>query len=111
MYADTFDDPERGIVQMAAAKYDIIVLDMLMPKMDGVETAKEILRRYGNKTPMVLFSSAAHFPPERKKDQSIFAAVLDKPIKQDYFYKMLVDKLSAVEKAKNPEPVLLIPTK
>ncbi len=60
---------------------------------------------------MVLFSSAAHFPLERKKDQSIFAAVIDKPIKQDYFYKMLVDKLSAVEKAKKPETVFVDPNK
>lgn len=108
MYTDTFDVPQQGIDNIAGNNYDIIILDMLMPHMDGVQTANEIIKRYGNQIPMVLFSSAAHFSPEKRKELGMFAAVLDKPIKQEYFYKMLIDKLSVSETAKTPMPTAVI---
>ncbi len=103
MHADVFDNPLEGVEAMARNRYDIVIIDMLMPQMDGIETANQIVQKYGSVTPLVLFSSASHFPPERKKDQKLFAAILDKPIKQEYFHKMLVDKLSQVNANKKPE--------
>lgn len=109
MHADVFNNPLEGIEALAHNRYDIVVIDMLMPQMDGIETANQIVKRYGNTTPLVLFSSASHFPPERKKHQKLFAAILDKPIKQEYFHKMLVDKLSQVNINKKPETITPAP--
>ncbi|OKS85997.1 response regulator [Mucilaginibacter polytrichastri] len=110
MHADVFDNPLEGINAMANYQYDIVVIDMLMPEMDGIEVANHIIHKYGTATPLVLFSSAMHFPEERKDDLKLFAAVLDKPIKQHYFHKMLVDKLSQAQKTKKPDPVTSVVT-
>jgi signal transduction histidine kinase/CheY-like chemotaxis protein len=113
MHADVFDNPLDGIDAMANNRYDIVVIDMLMPQMDGIEVAHHIIHKYGDKTPRVLFSSAMHYPAERKKDLKIFAAVLDKPIKQDYFHKILLDKLAQVTPSKKTEvakPLITAPS-
>ncbi|MDP9081717.1 MAG: response regulator [Bacteroidota bacterium] len=94
MLADTFASGREGIDAMAKHNYNIVVVDMQMPEITGLDVAKQIDKKYGNKVPMVLFSSAGYFPPSRKDDLKLFAAVVDKPIKPASFYKMLVDKLS-----------------
>ncbi|GGH07745.1 response regulator [Mucilaginibacter phyllosphaerae] len=106
MHADIFDNGLDGVDALGQSHYDIVVIDMLMPHMNGLDVAKKINKLYGNKIPLVLFSSAGNFPPDRKKDLKLFSAILDKPIKQAYFHKMLVDKLSEfhTEKKKEPEP-------
>ncbi|MDT3401552.1 response regulator [Mucilaginibacter terrae] len=106
IHADVFDIPQDGINSMASQKYDIIILDMLMPQMDGIQVAHNIVDLYGRKTPIILFSSAAHFPPEKRRELSLFAAVLDKPIKQEYLYKMLIDKLSTTESEHKTETAM-----
>ena len=94
MQADIFESGTEGIAAISAKHYDIAVIDLLMPAMNGIDVAKQIHKKYGAKMPLVLFSSAGNFPPDRKRDKKLFAAILDKPIKPAYFYKMLIDKLS-----------------
>ncbi|MES2455159.1 MAG: ATP-binding protein [Bacteroidota bacterium] len=94
MHADTFADPMEGFAAMDQRGYDIIIIDMMMPKINGINLAKQIRQKHGNQIPMILFSSVGHFPASNKEDLKMFAAVLDKPIKPDYFYKTLQDKLS-----------------
>jgi len=36
---------EQGLEQYAAAPVDVVVTDILMPRKDGVETIRELLRR------------------------------------------------------------------
>jgi len=103
MHADIADSGQAGIKAMAGYAYDIVVIDMLMPGMSGIDTAKQIKLQYGDKTPLVLFSSAGHFPEEQKEDMKLFTAILDKPIKQAYFHKMLLEKLDLQPKDKKAE--------
>ena len=103
MHADIADSGQAGIKAIAGYAYDIVVIDMLMPGMNGIDTAKQIKLQYGDKTPLVLFSSAGHFPDEQKEDMKLFTAVLDKPIKQAYFHKMLLEKLDLQLKDKKAE--------
>ena len=94
MQADIFESGAEGIAAICTKSYDIAVIDLLMPEMNGIDVAKQIHKKYGAKMPLVLFSSAGNFPPDRKRYKKLFAAILDKPIKPAYFYKMLIDKLS-----------------
>ncbi|MCD0486684.1 response regulator [Pedobacter sp. MC2016-14] len=94
MLAITFDNGPDGIEAMAQRSFDIVIIDMLMPDMNGIDVAVEIRKRYGDQIPLVLFGSSFTFPAERKEELSLFAAILDKPIKPDYFHKMLLDRLS-----------------
>jgi signal transduction histidine kinase/CheY-like chemotaxis protein len=67
--------------------FDVAVLDMHMPEMDGVELARRI--RSGDiKTPLVLFSSLGR--REIGEAESLFTAFLSKPIKQSQLYDTFV---------------------
>jgi len=70
----------------AGEPFDLAVLDMHMPGMDGVELAKRI-RSAGARYPMVLFSSLGR--RETGVDEGLFAAYLTKPIKQSQLFDTL----------------------
>ncbi len=106
MHADIFTTGAQGIKAMGKRKYDIVIIDMLMPEMNGIDVAKQIAKKHGKKVPLVLFSSAGHFPADRKRDRKLFAAIVDKPIKQSYFQKMLIDTISKAEGIVKETPVL-----
>ncbi len=42
---DTFDDPIEALSNFKAGKYDLLLLDIKMPKMDGFELYKEIKKK------------------------------------------------------------------
>jgi len=67
-------------------KFDVAILDMHMPEMDGLELAKKI--RSKTKFPLVLFSSLGR--REAGDENNIFAAYLTKPIKQSQLFDTLV---------------------
>jgi len=113
MHADIAINGTDGIQAISEKKYDIVIIDLLMPDKNGVETAKEITELYGeSKPPLVLFSSAGYFPADGNGDRKYFSAIVDKPIKQSYFNKMLLDVLGKkvrkekLEEKPNPSPVV-----
>jgi signal transduction histidine kinase/CheY-like chemotaxis protein len=67
-------------------RFDVAILDMHMPEMDGLELAKKI--RSKTKFPLVLFSSLGR--REAGDETNIFAAYLTKPIKQSQLFDTLV---------------------
>jgi PAS domain S-box-containing protein len=68
-------------------KYDVIVLDMFMPEMDGSMLAREIRKHYP-KIPIVLFSSFGQH--EMELDRGLFNAYLAKPLKRSLLFDTLV---------------------
>lgn len=52
---DVADDGEAGLQMVEMYDYDLIVLDMLLPGLDGVEVCKQ-LRQRGVKTPILLLT-------------------------------------------------------
>jgi signal transduction histidine kinase/DNA-binding response OmpR family regulator len=70
--------------------FDVAVLDMYMPEMDGLMLAAE-LRRYRdpNLLPLVMLSSSLQRGPEAEAIG--FAAYLTKPIKSSQLYNVLVN--------------------
>lgn len=45
---DAFDDPEVALREFRPDTYDFAILDIRMPKMNGFELYREILKRDGN---------------------------------------------------------------
>ncbi len=78
------------------AAFDVAILDMQMPGMDGVSLAREIRRRRGGGLPLILLTSVGWHDSEAEVD---FAAHLTKPVK---FYQLYTALLGAVGTEPSP---------
>jgi CheY-like chemotaxis protein len=74
---------------LQARAYDLAILDMHMPGMDGAALATRI-REGGHRLPLVLFSSHGR----RESTDSIFNATLAKPLRQSQLFDTLVQLLA-----------------
>ncbi len=74
--------------------FDIAVLDMMMPEMDGVTLAREIRRqRSESELPLLLLTSLGRLP--QLESEGVFSAQLSKPLKASQLYNMLLHLLTA----------------
>jgi signal transduction histidine kinase len=55
---------ENALSQCETFKPDLIVLDIRLPGIDGLETCQEIQRRYGANSPPVIFITARNTPED-----------------------------------------------
>jgi signal transduction histidine kinase/DNA-binding response OmpR family regulator/HPt (histidine-containing phosphotransfer) domain-containing protein/PAS domain-containing protein len=91
MHPRATDSPEEALDWLrTGATFDIAILDMQMPKMDGLTLAKEIRNLPGPnaKLPLVMLTSLGR--SEVKEDMDLFAAFLTKPIKPSSLFDALV---------------------
>jgi len=75
--------------------FGLVLLDMMMPGMDGRETAREIAadaRWHG--IPLVLLSSAGSQGGREENQESGFAAALVKPVRQSQLFDALITVLT-----------------
>jgi signal transduction histidine kinase/ligand-binding sensor domain-containing protein/DNA-binding response OmpR family regulator len=69
---------------------DLIITDMQMPEMDGVEFATEV-RKMDSEIPIILLSSIADgFPPH---EAALFTAIINKPTRQNVLCKHILHAL------------------
>ena len=88
MVSHDTEDPEHALRMLGQAAYDLAVVDMHMPRMDGSMLAERI-RAAGHTLPLVLFSSSGR----KEATDSVFAATLAKPLRQSQLFDMLVSLL------------------
>jgi GAF domain-containing protein/CheY-like chemotaxis protein len=88
--------------------FDIAILDMHMPEMDGLELAKRIHQNVA-KLPLVLFSSLGQ--REAGDTENLFASYLAKPLKQSQLFDTLIGIFAGTktEKFTSPDRVKLDP--
>ncbi len=89
---------ESGVAALAlidgGERFDVGVLDMMMPRMDGVELAREIRRRRpGRELPLLLLTSLGRLPNDVVGDD--FDAQLAKPLRASQLYNALARLLAA----------------
>jgi len=71
--------------------FDVAILDMQMPELDGLAVAREIRRhRDADRLPLILLTSLGHREPQAEHQ---FAASLTKPIRPSQLYDVLLDVL------------------
>ncbi|WP_281615132.1 response regulator [Flammeovirga sp. SubArs3] len=63
---DTADDGDEAISFIQRKEYDLILMDIQMPKMDGVEASKKIRKSFTQDVPIIAFS--ANLTPEYEKE-------------------------------------------
>jgi CheY-like chemotaxis protein/nitrogen-specific signal transduction histidine kinase/HPt (histidine-containing phosphotransfer) domain-containing protein len=74
--------------------FDLAVLDMQMPKMDGIMLARELRKRFSaQQLPLILLSSMGSCEPEKTDERKLFQATVTKPIKPSQLYNVLMETL------------------
>jgi DNA-binding response OmpR family regulator len=86
---DTFNDPKEALSKFKPGSYDLIILDIKMPKMDGFELYHEIRKIDNNANICFLTASELYYEEFRKKeyyalDKSMF---IRKPIDNEELVK------------------------
>ncbi len=89
--------------------FDIAILDMQMPEMDGVELSKEIRKiRSRDELPLIMLTSVGNQELDDETVKQIFTSFVSKPIKQSQLFNIILDaftekKDKTDKKTKEPE--------
>jgi DNA-binding response OmpR family regulator len=88
---DTFNDPQEALSKFKPDSYDLIILDIKMPKMDGFELYHEIKKKDNNAKVCFLTASELYYEEFRNKeyralDRNLF---IRKPIDNEDLVKQI----------------------
>ncbi len=78
---DVADHGRDALAQMATTTYDLIITDISMPEMDGIELLAELTAR-GSKTPLIALTGNADKETVEKLTALGFKSVVAKPVEQ-----------------------------
>lgn len=67
---DSFNDPQEALSKFKPGSYDLIILDIKMPKMDGFELYHEIKKKDNNAKICFLTASELYYEEFRKEEYS-----------------------------------------
>ena len=90
-------------------EYDLVLLDDMMPKMDGRETLEHIRNDLGKKVPVVALTANAISGMREKYLAMGFDDYLSKPIEKRELYRVLLTYLNKQIKKKNQPNNLFMP--
>ena len=88
---DSFNDPQEALTKYEPGLYDLVILDIKMPKMDGFELYNEIKKKDNNANVCFLTAGELYYEEFRKKeyctiDRNLF---LRKPIENEELVKQI----------------------
>ncbi len=83
--------------------YHIILLDLRLPGMDGIKTAREMRKKLGNDVPILLISAYDFSDVEEEAREAGVNGFLSKPLFRSTLYYGLKPYIDAPEKAPEPE--------
>ncbi|MDN5284942.1 MAG: rcsC 4 [Mucilaginibacter sp.] len=100
---ETVSSATQALKQLSInSSFNLVITDMEMPDMDGVELARVIKNTYNN-LPVIMLSSIGD--GSKKKYPGLFSAILTKPVKQQQLGKSIQAELQ------NLKPVSFIESK
>ena len=88
---DSFNDSQEALSRYKPGLYDLVILDIKMPKIDGFELYHEIKKKDNNANVCFLTASELYYEEFRKKeycaiDRNLF---IRKPIQNDELVKQI----------------------
>ena len=76
---ETAQDGCEGVEKALQKTYDLILMDLKMPRMDGYQASREIRKKH-SRTPIVALSAKVMGEQENQQIESLFDAFLTKPV-------------------------------
>ena len=84
---DMADDGYEGYIKATTNKYDLVIMDLIMPEMDGYESSRRILEH--DKNTLIVAFSADNLPEsKRKAEMSGIKDFISKPLKIEELKKL-----------------------
>ncbi len=102
------ENGKRAIEALDAAKYQVVLMDVQMPEMDGLAATQEIRkleRRRGNHLPIIALTAHAMQGDREKCLQAGMDDYLSKPINKDQLVDMLLKYLTKKALIVDDDPV------
>ena len=88
--ASSGQDAEAEVTRNAADPFDVILLDMHMPDMDGIKTAQAIRAQKGGNSPfLVSLNSISDSISQQQRDETRIASSLIKPVRSQELFDCL----------------------
>ena len=89
---DTAEDGQKALMKLRKKEYDLVIMDHMMPIMDGVETLS-IMReeRLSRNAPVVMLTAGGLRGDEERFKELGFDAYLSKPVVANTLYELLGD--------------------
>ena len=94
------DDGERGLAAVRASEHDLVILDVMLPKLSGFDLLHQV-RMDGVSTPVIILSAKVDLPDRLMGFEMGADDYLPKP----FFVEELVARIKAVMQRKMPEQV------
>jgi DNA-binding response OmpR family regulator len=92
---DSFNDPQEALSKYKPGLYDLVILDIKMPVMDGFELYREIKKKDNNANVCFLTASELYYEEFRKKEYCALERNLfiRKPIENDELVKEISKRI------------------
>ncbi len=89
---DTAVDGQKALMKLRKKTYDLVVMDHMMPIMDGIETLS-IMReeRLSRNAPVIMLTAGGLRGDEERFKELGFDAYLTKPVEAEKIYALLID--------------------
>jgi len=102
------EDGDEALKIVASMAVDLVVLDMLMPNKDGLETIVELRRRNPGIRILAISSGGRMEPGHLLRTAMMFGAddCLQKPLRLDTFSQVVTRVLAQPSRAKSPMAML-----
>ncbi|MCO4781078.1 MAG: response regulator [Candidatus Cloacimonetes bacterium] len=102
---DIAEDGVEAIEFLKIKQYDLILMDLQMPRMDGVETTKNIIENYGPMRPRIIAMTAN----VQKEDQDSYLKVgMDDFVAKPIILNDLISALKRVDSSVTPKSTIEI---
>ncbi len=96
---------EEALQKLEKKQFDLAILDMQMPNMDGLALARHIRKQFDSQTlPLIMLTSLGR--QHTDIDPTLFNAYLTKPVKASHLFDCIHHVLNRVPSTKNTEELV-----
>jgi len=94
-------DGAAGLAELAITKFDLVIADLNLPRMDGLTMIEFYLKLKEEKIPKIMLTTEISPELKEKGDRIGIDAWMPKPLKKDVVLKLLEDIFSQQKQSTN----------